>query len=401
MLHKRILFTTLIIILSLALSRCGTSTPQTVKIAMSAPLGRPVGQLMVNGVQLALDEAGGKAGDIPVELVVFSTSEEGGNPVSNDLEREVAQKAAADPDIVAYIGPLSSGQAKESIPVLNQAGITQIAFTTSWPGLTKAGYSVGEPGKYYPTGQRTFFRVVPSDDLQAAAAARWAKSLGFEKVYLVDDQSNFGQGLTGIFEVTAVDADIEVKRESFDESTATQKDYAAIAAHVVDAQPDAVYFGGGGVTAIPFLRELWELDPDVQVIGADPFVSGIDDLKTEFGIKQLAGLYSTDLGVPVSKLDTDEGKAFLAKYQKTYGSEGEPPSFTAGAYEAMNVLLHAIEQAKEPTREGILAAMKNLGDYSGVYGTWRFDQAGDISVLVISGKQLQENGEWSLVEVLK
>jgi len=121
------------------------------------PLGRPIGELMLSSIQLALEEAGGQAGDVMIELLVLNTSEEGGNSVSTNLEREVALQAVENSTVVAYIGFVSSAQAKESIPILNQAGTTQIAFTTSWLGLTKPGFGPGEPQIYYPTGQRTFF----------------------------------------------------------------------------------------------------------------------------------------------------------------------------------------------------------------------------------------------------
>jgi branched-chain amino acid transport system substrate-binding protein len=70
------------------------------------------------------------------------------------------------------------------------------------------------------------------------------------------------------------------------------------------------------------------------------------------------------------------------------------------AYEAMKVVLYAIEQAQEPTREGVLTAMANLGEFSGIMGTWQFDARGDISITAISGMQIQD-GVWSFVQVIQ
>jgi len=88
----------------------------------------------------------------------------------------------------------------------------------------------------------------------------------------------------------------------------------------------------------------------------------------------------------------------MAAYQAAYGKE--PPSYAVNCYEAMKVLLYAIERAEEPTREGVLAAMKNLGEFSGVLGSWRFDDRGDISNASISGMQIQ-NGAWTFVQVIE
>ena len=87
-------------------------------------------------------------------------------------EANNANKAAADADVMVYIGTFNSGAAKVSIPILNQAGLVMISPANTYPGLTKPGKGeAGEPEKYYPNGKRNYTRVVPADDLQGAAAA--------------------------------------------------------------------------------------------------------------------------------------------------------------------------------------------------------------------------------------
>ena len=60
----------------------------------------------------------------------------------------------------------------------------------------------------------------------------------------------------------------------------------------------------------------------------------------------------------------------------------------------------AIEQADEPNREGVLAALKNLGMYQGVLGEWEFNERGDISLTTISGMRIQA-GEWTFVKIIE
>ena len=69
---------------------------ETVRVAVSIPTGLQVGVDMLNAAKLALDEADGKAGQVPVQLLVFSTSDPEGSPVSPDLEKEAATKAAGE-----------------------------------------------------------------------------------------------------------------------------------------------------------------------------------------------------------------------------------------------------------------------------------------------------------------
>jgi branched-chain amino acid transport system substrate-binding protein len=206
---KRYLLISLIIF-SLVLSSCGSfGAPKTVKVAVSLPLGLDIGKSMLNAAQLALDNAGGKAGDITVEILSYDISDPNGSPMSADLEEKNANAAIADTAVVGYIGPVvSSGSV--SIAILNQASIAQITPSATWPGLTKPGYGAGEPGIYYPTGNQTLFRTVPSDELQAAAAARWCVQLGFQTAYVLVGDDAYGNGLSGIFEITARDEGLEI-----------------------------------------------------------------------------------------------------------------------------------------------------------------------------------------------
>jgi len=388
-----------LVILGLTLSACsGVGGPKTAKVAVSLPLGIELGKDMLNAVQLALDEAGGKAGKVTVELLVFNSSDPEGSPVSPQFEQEAVLQAVKDPAVVAYLGAAASDQARVSMPILNEASITQISPSATWPGLTKPGYGPGEPGIYYPTGRRHFFRTLPSDDIQGVAAARWVSQLGFKTVYIVDNDTAYGRGIAGIFEASAQDFGIQiVAHDRFSADSVTPEELATIAARVVEAQPDLLYFGGGAESkGSEFVGAVRSLDPDFPIMGADGMMQ--DLLITDNGAELVEGIYATNGTIPVAQMDSAAAAAFLAKYRATYGKE--PPPYAATSYEAMKVLLYAIEQAKEPTREGVLDAMQNLGEFSGIFGQWHFDERGDTSIPAISAMQIQ-NGAWTFIKVLK
>jgi len=397
MTQKRFLAACVIFVL-LVTSCKGATGPTTVKIAISLPSAIGIGQNMLNAAQLALEEAGGKEGDITVELVVFDTSDPEGSPVSVELEERNVQVVVEDETIVAYVGPLASSQSKVSMPILNEASIAQISASATWPGLTKPGYGPGEPGIYYPTGQRHFFRVVPSDEVQGAASARWANQIGVQSVYILSEDTAYGSGVAGIFEITALDLGLDViAHENYDRATATMEDFAAIAARVVAAGPDLVYLGGStaeaGDDAIKALREA---DPNISIMGPDAVA--VDDLFEYPGTDLVEGIYGTAVAIPADQLESATAAELLANYQAAY--DEAPSPFAVATYEAVKVLLYAIERAEEPTREGVLEAMRNLGNYSGAFGTWHFDERGDISLTAISGMQIQ-NGAWEFSQIIK
>ncbi|HEY1539309.1 MAG TPA: hypothetical protein VGF63_07925 [Solirubrobacteraceae bacterium] len=91
---------------------------------------------------------------------------------SPDVVGAIAATAAADPSTIAFIGDQTSGDTATTLPILNRAGILEFSPTATYGGLTRNSTDRAEPAKYYPTGRRTFARVVPSDSAQAAARRR-------------------------------------------------------------------------------------------------------------------------------------------------------------------------------------------------------------------------------------
>ncbi len=397
MLQKRFILTCML--LSLALTACGSFAPKTVKVVISLPLDLEYTKGMLNATQLALTKANGKAGNVTVELVQMNYSDPNGDAVSAALAQQNAEQVVKDTSIVAVLGPANSSAAKVDIPILNEASISQIGLTTTWPGLTKPGYGPGEPGIYYPTGRRTFFRTVPSDELQGAAAARWAAQLGYKNVYIVKGIGSYEQGVAGVFENTAKDLGISiVGQDTFPiEGQVTPEEWQAIAARVVAAKPDVVFLGGsfGSNGEFP-IRALREANATIPIIAPDGIQ--VDDFIKFLGADLANNIYATTVALPADQLGTTAADDFVSSYQAAYGQK--PSAYDAATYEATNVLLYAISRAKQPTREGVLEAMQNLGDYSGIFGTWHFDQQGDISFTGISGMQVQ-NGVWVFVQALK
>src|SRR5919108_477820 len=107
-----------------------------------------------------------------------------------------ARKAVSDPTTIAYMGEFNSGASAISIPILNKAGILQVSPANTAVGLTKKepGATAGEPTKYYPTGTRTYGRVVPRDKIQGAAMAIAMKDAGCKKAYVLNDKEVYGAG---------------------------------------------------------------------------------------------------------------------------------------------------------------------------------------------------------------
>ena len=159
----------------------------------------------VNGAKLALEQAGGKAGDIKVTYKPLDDSTAQAANWTPEQTSANARKAAQDDSTVLYLGEFNSGASAVSIPILNEAGIAQISPSNTAVGLTSddPGANPGEPDKYYPTGTRTFARIVPKDTIQGAALATLMKQDGCANLQLVNDKEVYGAGLAKNIELSA------------------------------------------------------------------------------------------------------------------------------------------------------------------------------------------------------
>ncbi len=245
----------------------------TIKVVSSLPrTGRAVGQTdaIVNSIRMALEEVHYKVAGFSVVYEDLDDATPARGTWDAAREAENANRALNDPDVMVYLGPFNSGAAAVSIPILNLANLVMISPATTYPGLTKPGTgAAGEPDLYYPTGGRNYARVVPTDDVQGAIGAAWAKQLGAQKVYVLDDTELYGHGIALVFAETAraIGLDVVGGPDGIDGKAV---DYRAVAQKIQHSGTDLVYFGG---TTQSNAGKLW-LDlrtfmPNVLLMGPD------------------------------------------------------------------------------------------------------------------------------------
>lgn len=374
----------------------GDGAPQVTMVS-DLPLqgsSRPQNETIVNAIELALEQRDGMAGDVQVNYESQDNATAQAGQWDEARCAENARNAAQNESIVGWIGPFNSGCAAVQIPILNEAGLGMVSPANTYIGLTKEGGEADEPDRYYPTGQRNYFRVIPADNKQGRAGAVWMADEGVERVFIIDDREVYGVGLADQFEMNAEELGIEVVgRESID---GTAANYRALMNTIAQEDPDAIYYGG--ITqnnAGQLVRDKVETvgsNEDVIFMGPDGI---FEEAFTEAAGDAAEGVYVTFGGLPAEEL-SDEGRAFVAEFEETYDSGVE--AYTAYGYEAANVMLDAIETAYdengEVTREGVIASLGAIEDYEGALGTWSFDEDGDTTLSELSG-QVVEDGEFS------
>jgi branched-chain amino acid transport system substrate-binding protein len=163
-----------------------TTTPSSGAITLVSSMPRTGGaktqtDSIANAIRMAIADANQRGGDAAIGYLDLDDASVAKGNWDGAVEAADANTAANDPDVMVYLGPLNSGAAAISIPILCKAGLAMISPANSYPGLTKrlpVGTQPNEPEVYYEGCARNYLRLVPTDELQGSVAARWSRDLG-------------------------------------------------------------------------------------------------------------------------------------------------------------------------------------------------------------------------------
>jgi branched-chain amino acid transport system substrate-binding protein len=358
----------------------GNTGSTSLTIYSSLPLqgdSRPQSVAVVNGEKLALEKAGGKAGKYTIKYTSLDDSTAATGKWDPGATSGDARKAAQDKSTIAYLGEFNSGASAISIPILNEAGILQISPSNTAIGLTRAqGADKGEPDKYYPSGKRTYGRVVPADHIQAAAQVTYQKDNGCTKTYILNDKEVYGKGLADNVVAVAKTQGLQILgNDGIDPKAAN---YRALASSIKSKGPDCIFFGG--ITqnnAVQLWTDLHAAMPTVKLFGPDGVADSVFPKKISSSAAK-----QTWITVPTldPKLYPQSGQDFFKEYKAKYGSDPDP--YAIYGYEAMSVALQAIQNAgdKGNDRQAVIDAFFKIKDRNSVLGTYSIDENGDTTL---------------------
>nr|MDQ4041788.1 ABC transporter substrate-binding protein [Actinomycetota bacterium] len=222
---------------------------------------------IVRGEQLALAQAGGRAGKWRIDYRALDDSDRVTGTWEPGLVSANARTAAQDDETIAYLGEMATGASAVSIPILNETGILAVSPTDSVTGFTRAaGANPGEPDKYYPTRDENFARVVPPDSVQAAALLQLMQDTRVKRLYVAHDQKLYGQGVARAVSRGAGAKGVEVvKVQGVDPEDAEP---ANLASEVAASGADAFLYAGEPVREVPALyAAVAHAGPRVRLFG--------------------------------------------------------------------------------------------------------------------------------------
>lgn len=328
----------------------------------------------LEGVQMAVEDINRKGGilDRNIRTVVYDDKND------PDEGTRVAEKLAANPDVIAVIGHGNSEVAISVQTIYEKAGIVFISYGAKDQKLTKFG------GDYT-------FRNIPTLNEFGFQTAQYVRKKFQEglRVLVFHERDPSQTNFSDIFkkEATKLGIEIVATRSYFK----GEDDFKGVISSVKNKYVfDLIFIAGSLPSAGILIKQLREMDVRVPIIGGDSLDS--PDLVVT------AGKAAEGIMVPtVFKADypdesiLDFSKRFFSKFSF------RPDTWAAQGYDAVSLLANAIDKSASTVPKNISSVLKFTENWNGVTGRYSFTPEGDIVNKTIFFKIMQ-NDEFVFVD---
>ena len=323
----------------------GSCVAATTKIGLLNPLTGPIAVYappFTVAAQMAIDDLNAAGGNF--ELVEADSGCDG-------TVAATAAQTLVDAGVVGVAGAASSGASMAANAVLNAAGIVQVSYASTNPGLSDA---TAYPG---------FWRVVPSDAIQGPAMADMVTAAGASNPALLHMTNDYGSGLADAFE-GAWGTDNLCTKIGYEDTTTT---FTSQVQAIADADCGSVVMVTYSTDGAAILETMAVLGVSVPVFGADGIADSafLDDFSAPAaanGVKATkprAGSSAGDFNARCTADDVCAGGIY-----------------TGETYDAVMMIGAAHNMNDDDDMAGHLNMVGTA--YAGASGTHTFTAAGDV-----------------------
>jgi branched-chain amino acid transport system substrate-binding protein len=260
-------------------------------------------------------------------------------------------------DKVKYIvGGMCSNGTIAAAPLANQ---NKVIIMTPVTG----GQNVDDSGEY-------IFRTANSDLLAGIDLARSMIDMGYTKVgaateiteYTLDIKKSFKAEIERLGGQVVTEEDFQPGTSDFRTTVAKMK-ASGVQAVLVASQT--------GISGAHFVAQSKQQGFNVPMFSDFTFVSNSDAKKI---VGNFDGIYFAD-----PDYDTNDAslKSFFTKFEQKYGHAPIIPFHTAATYDAIHMIVNAIEKSGDDSSKVHDWLLKNIKNYKGFMGTYSLDEKGN------------------------
>jgi branched-chain amino acid transport system substrate-binding protein len=299
-----------------ALVKCG----KTRTIGMAAPITGPaaaIGNQQVRWAQYYVKRWNAQKANKNKQIRMIPGDTQLG--VDTAFAVKVAKSFASNSKVLGVVGPAGSQEVVASTSSYKGGGLGFVSGSATRTTLTD-GHTDGNRRGF-------FYRTVPNDGAQAPRVANWmTQKLKWKRVYIIDDQETYSQGLADGVEKILKARGVKVTRDSISQQ---DSDFSSKIAKI-PSNTQGIY--------IP-----WQLAPQAQSFGQQLKAAGKGKIKLfgsdglfAPGVWKISGSYD-------SAFPYDPSSAVVKGYIKAHHGNGE--FFGLPSYVAAQVVVGAVTKA--------------------------------------------------------
>ena len=327
---------------------------EPIKIGVVSTLTGPYaewGTFQVNGLKLALEDIN-KAGGILGRQVELRIED---NASSNPGTVLSFTKLFTDPEVKGIVWPIASTQIQAASPAIAKSGVPTMIGGTD-PSLTHID-------------NKWVFRARPNDLFSSKVIADFGvNTLKLRKWAIVHATDAFGNG--GARALTEELQKLGITPVLDQGYTSNSQDFAPVVLAIKKSGAEVL----GTYMTVPadqgiFAKQLRQLGVNIQWIGS-PTTAAVTT-------RILAGeaLYGAYAVADFNADANDAARAYTKRYFERYNIY--PDNFSSWAFDALNILALAMNNAKSAEPEAVRKAILAIRGYKGLEGTYDFDTRGD------------------------
>ena len=313
-----------------------------------------------NSSQIAVDEWNAKGGiqGMKIEHIMGDDALDPAQAVN------VAQRFCADNVMYGVIGPPMSHTAQATLKIYSGCDLAMITTAASKPDLTEQGY-------------KNFFRVNARNDAHGWNCALFmVRNLKAKRIAVLNEKVAYCENIASETIKGLKKLGLHEKDILQDTIIAGAKDFSPVLTKVKTFNPDLLFFVA---TTAPDqaigVRQAKELGITATFFGTEGARDKKDFIEASEGAAEGAYVYHFAPDI----YSVPEAAGYVKTFEAKYGSLS---GFGPPAYEAMNILLTALDKAAKAgkmTRKEVLADVAQTKNYKGMLGfPVTFDQKGDL-----------------------
>jgi branched-chain amino acid transport system substrate-binding protein len=326
--------------------------------------------------------ASGGIGGVPLKIVSYDTGQK------PDQAASTFRKLAQDDQVLAVVGPLSSGECEVVFPIANQLKLVAISYASSKPGVSAANRPYA------------FRNTMDEGKLAKLSVPKFLSAYNVGKPAIIYDSADavstsLGKGVLPAQLKAAGAPPINAADPLTFQSSDT--DLAAQVTKLKSLGADSLALGAEFGPASNVLRELNRQGVIIPVLGGSPLLSNTTLLAAgKLPVLAPATFY---VGEKRPKAESFISK-FAANASDLPANSRDPLQFDANAYDICAIFVRAMLEAgvtNQPSdlaadRERIMRYVTALKPFDGIGGKSGFDASGDgdKDVYVVVAK----DGQW-------